>query len=181
MPFGFFKKKKEEEPHYDPTSIRITDLRKGWVLDYDGKSWEVTEEFEYDWGGNYFSYEFKLVSASETIFLSVEEDDEIECVVSQKLNFGKLDDSVEESIRKHERPPKRISFNGTEFFRESERPGYFRNVHEDRDFIEFMSWEYFDETEKFCLTIEQWGENEFEASFGIVSDPYQFTNILPVQ
>lgn len=183
MPFGFFKKKKdkEDELHYDPTSIQVTDLRKGWIVEYDGKTWEVEEEYEYDWGDNYFSYEFKLVCETDTIYLSVEEDDEVDLQVTQKLNFGKLDEEVEEKIRKKGRPPKQIEFNGTTFFRESERPGYFRNVHEDRDWIEFIAWEYYDDSEKFALNIEQYGENEFEASFGIVAETHQFSNILPVQ
>jgi hypothetical protein len=134
MAFGFFKKKKKEElPHYDPTNIGVMDIRKGFVFDFNTQSWEVTEEFEYDWGNNDFTYEFKVVSANETYFLYVEKDDEIECIFSQKIPFAKLDGS------------------------------------------------YYDEEEETVLTIEQWGERDFEASMGAVIHPSKITNILPVE
>ena len=38
--FDLFKKK-EEEPHYDPTDIKITDLEQGYLLDYDLETWTV--------------------------------------------------------------------------------------------------------------------------------------------
>ena len=46
MPFGFFKKKKKEEPHYDPTNITIRDLRLGYVFDYELQTFEVVGEYE---------------------------------------------------------------------------------------------------------------------------------------
>ena len=77
MPFGFFKKKnKDKGPHYDPTNIKVTDIRKGFIFDYNQKSWEAVEEYEYDWGNNDFTYEFKIVSEDETAYLHIEEDDD---------------------------------------------------------------------------------------------------------
>ncbi len=179
--FNFFKKKKEEkEPHFDPTDIKITDIRKGFVLDYDLKTWEVKEEYEYDWGDEYFTYEYKLVSdSSDILFLSIENDDILECIVSKKVSFGKLGNEVEDAIKKNERPPKEVILEGKVYYREEESPGYFKNIHEDKESYEFISWDYYDETEKFTLTIEQWGDDEFEASTGIVVAPSLFSNILP--
>ncbi|MEN7550887.1 DUF4178 domain-containing protein [Rapidithrix thailandica] len=181
MPFGFFKKKKEkkeEGPHYDPTNIRLTDLRKGFVVDYNLKTWEVAEEYEYDWGDNYFSYEFKLVSSDETIFLSLDEDDELEIQVLKKINFGRLDEGVEESLINKGKPPRKIEYEGKTYYRESERPGYFRNT-DNENWSEFITWDYYDDSEKYALNIEQWGEDEFEASVGVLEEPEQFSNILP--
>jgi hypothetical protein len=182
MPFGFFKKKKKEEEeqlHYDPTNIGVMDIRKGWVFEYDLKTWEVTEEYEYDWGDNYFTYEFKIVSAEDTRFFSVEKDDEITCQVVKKINFGKLPEEVEKKLVEEGKPPRSIVVDGQTFFRESERPGYFRNIDSD-NWDEFISWDYYDENEKFVLNIEQWGESEFEASLGVVEEERAFSNILPV-
>ena len=182
MAFGFFKKKKKKEelgPHYDPTNIGVMDIRKGFIFDFNGQSWEVEEEFEYDWGNNDFTYEFKVVSANETYFLYLEEDDEIECIFSQKIPFAKLDGSVESKILKKGRPPKTISYNGTEFYRDEESPGYFRKIGTE-SWSELISWTYYDEEEETVLTIEQWGERDFEASMGVVVNPNSITNILPV-
>ncbi|MFV1977228.1 MAG: DUF4178 domain-containing protein [Candidatus Scalindua sp.] len=45
--------------------------------------------------------------------------------------------------------------------------------------IEFLYWDYYDLSEEKTLTIEQWGEDKFDASVGNYVEEYQFTNILP--
>ena len=55
---NLFSKKKEKA--YDPLNIKVTDLKKGFVFDYDLKTWEVQEVYQYDWGNNFFSYEYKI-------------------------------------------------------------------------------------------------------------------------
>ncbi len=179
MAFGFFKKKKkEEELHYDPTNIGVMDIRKGWVFEYDLKTWEVTEEYEYDWGNNYFTYEFKCVSSKDTVYLGVEKDDEISCYIMRKINFGKLDEEVEQSIVNKGTAPRLVTLDGTAFFKESERPGYFRSI-DSENWDEFIVWEYLDETGKLALSIEQWGDTAFESAVGIVEPERAISNILP--
>ena len=177
MPFDFFKKKKKLE--YDPTRIAILDVRKGWVFDYDLQTWEAVEEYEYDWGDDNFTHEFKIVSGQSTFFLHIENDDEVFCTVTKKLNFAVLDYEIERKIERKGRPPKKIKLDNITYYREAERPGLFRNI-ESELWSEFISWDYYDEDEKRTLAIEQWGEHEFEASVGIVVPENAFTNILPV-
>ena len=180
MPFGFFnKKKKKKEPHYDPTNISVMDIRKGFLLDYDAKSWEVTEEFEYDWGDEYFTYEFKLVCEDENYFLYLEKDDEIEITLSKKISFGILNEEVEKKIRRKGRSPKTIKYDGKTFYRESEGAGNFRNIDNEK-WQGFMSWSYLDKSGKYSLTIEEWDEGEYEASYGMIMEESDFSNILPV-
>ncbi|MFO7863967.1 MAG: hypothetical protein R6U85_08220 [Salinivirgaceae bacterium] len=45
--FDLFKSKKSD---YDVTNMKITDLKKGFVFEYDLKTWLVDEEYKYDWG-----------------------------------------------------------------------------------------------------------------------------------
>ncbi len=178
MPFGFFKKKKKEELHYDPTNIRVTDVRKGFLLDYDFKTWEVVEEYEYDWGKNFFTHEFKLVCQDDSCFLSVVEGDELELYIVKKINIARLGATVEESIAKLKKPPRTLDYEGVTYLRSSEGPGHFRNI-DDTEWYEFIAWDYYDETEEKVLTIEQWDEEEFEASAGIWVEEHAFSNILP--
>lgn len=180
MAFNFFKKKKKkEEPTYDPTNIKVTDIRKGFIFDYNGKSWEVEEEYEYDWGNNDFTYEFKIVATDETSFLYIEEDDVLECIISKKISFGRLGEKVEAKIKKKGKPPKEIEYEGTTFYRDEESKGYYRNLM-NTEWSELISWTYYDDSDRLVLTIEQWGDNKFDAAVGIVVDEYAFTNILPV-
>jgi len=182
MAWGFFKKRKKEqenELHYDPSNISIRDVRKGFIFDYDLKSWEVKAEYEYDWGNEYFTYEYKIVAADDTAYLYVAEDDELFLSISRKINFAMLPEEVEEGIRNEGRPPKRITYNDVTFFRNSESPGFFKEVGAPGISDEFMSWEYLDETEMNILSIEQWGEEEYAAALGKVVREMDFSNILP--
>lgn len=180
MAFNFFKKKKKkEEPSYDPTNIQVTDIRKGYIFDYNGKSWEAVEEYEYDWGDNDFTYEFKIVASDENAYLYIEKDDDIECIVSKKIVFGRLDDKVESKIKKKGKPPKEIEYENTIFYRDEESIGNYRNL-ANTEWSPLISWTYYDDTERLVLTIEQWGDTKFEASVGIVVDEHEFVNILPV-
>jgi hypothetical protein len=44
---------------------------------------------------------------------------------------------------------------------------------------EFIYWDYEDEEEEGLVTIEQWGDNDFEVYAGTWVEEYQFENILP--
>lgn len=176
--FDFFKKKKT--PDYDPNNIKITQLRKGFVLEYDLKSWEVISEFEYDWGGNFFSKEYKLDSGDQVIYLSVSEDDELELNVTDKIRLRSIDEDLSEYISRHEEPPSKVVYQGKTFYKDSESDGYFRDTADEKtDWARVISWDYYDESEKEVLFIEQWGEKEYDASFGKVAKEFEFSNILP--
>ncbi len=180
--FGFFKKKTQEVPqlHYDPTSISVLDIRKGFLFDYDFKTWEVTDEYEYDWGNNRFSYEFKVVSGTETYYLRVEQSQKTVCYLTDKLRFTKLGEYVENHIRQEEKPPREITYEGVKYIRERESPGYFRNLEDaPEEAAEMLSWEYMDDSERKILIIDQWDVSEFEALIGIIIPEFSISNILP--
>lgn len=177
--FDFFNKK-EEKPSYDPTNLKITDLNKGFVFEYDLKNWLVEEAYEYDWGDNCYSREFKISDGAESLFLSVEDDDELYLSVSKKIKIRTIDEDLPETIEEKERPPKKIEYQGIKFYLEEESAGYFKNLADpDSKGDQVISWEYYDEDEQYILTIEQWGEFDFEASFGTVIKEIEISGILP--
>ncbi len=104
--FDFFKKK--EEPAYDPTNLRVTDLEKGFLVDYDLNSWQVVAVYEYDWGNNNFTREFKLDSGDDVAFLHIEEDDELFLTLTRKIKVRSVGEDLPEKILKKEHPPKKI-------------------------------------------------------------------------
>lgn len=177
MKFNFFKKKKE--PEYDPLNVRVTDLRKGFIFEYDLKTWEVLEEYTYDWGDNYFSKEYKISSGSDVMFLSVEEDDMVELSLQKKIKLSSINNDIETEIIKNKVPPKKITYRGVDYYRDSESPGYFKEENSDKDWLEMISWDYYNEEEDRVLTIEQWDDREFEASYGKVIKEFEISNIMP--
>ena len=93
----------------------------------------------------------------------------------------KVKEDLPDYIELNEAPPSRLSFDGTDYILWEESPGYFKSGHPDEkgDWEEMISWDYFDESEKKYLNIEQWSEREFEAYVGVVIKPFEITNILP--
>lgn len=178
MKFNFFKKKKEE-PDFDPLNIRVTDLKKGFIFEYDMKTWEVVEEYTYDWGDNYFSKEYKISTGSEILFMSVDEDDVIEITLQKKIKLSSIEGDIEGEIIKNRVPPKKIVYRGVNYYRDSEAPGYFKEEDSDKDWLELVSWSYYNEEEDRVLSIEQWDDREFEASYGKVIKEFEISNIMP--
>ncbi|MEL6534322.1 MAG: DUF4178 domain-containing protein [Bacteroidota bacterium] len=170
--------RKEEEPEYDPTNIRLQDLEVGFVLDYDMKSWEVVGQFEYDWGDNYFTDEFKIQSSNTALYLHLEEDDELEISLSHKLRLGHVSENIPNHFQNGDDPPRSLTFEGSAFQLQEEALGSFRNVRSE-NWDDFISWNYEHSDGKQFLTLERWGEEEYELSHGKYVESYEFSNILP--
>lgn len=175
--FNFFKKK--QEPDYDPLNVQVTDLKKGFIFDYDLSQWEVLEEYTYDWGDEFFTKEYKISDGDKTLFLSVEDDDEIEISIHEKIRLSAFEEDIEQAIADRKRPPKKVHCQGDTFTREEESPGYFNDGGDQ--WVEMISWDYYNGDESKIVTIEQWGEREFEASLGKPIEAFEIHNITPAE
>jgi hypothetical protein len=173
----FFKKKEAQGP--DPlTELTLSNLQVGFFLDYDLKTWEVTGSHYYDWGSGDLTYEWQLKSHDETIYLEREPDDEDYWSISRKIAFQRLGAEIKKHILENDDPPESVVFEGTTFYREEMGGGkFFENRNSPGK--ELLKWDYADESGQHFLSIEQWGEEEFEASIGEPVETYQFVNILP--
>jgi len=175
--FDFLKKKK---PEYDATNIRVTDLNKNFLFDYDLSTWIVKSVYEYDWGDNCFTKEFKIENENETSFLHIEEDDELIITISKKVRLTTIGEDLPNYIVDKNTPPSNISFNGINYILEEECPGYFNDQdHPKEQWTELISWDYIDKSGKNVLNIEQWGEKEFDASHGQIIEEFEISNIYP--
>jgi hypothetical protein len=170
-----FRKKNKEEIQ---TDIQLSQIKPGFFLDYDMKTWEVKGYNRYDWGGD-ISDEWHLVSSDDAIFLERGVDDEEYFIVSRKIPFNKLGASIRSHIKTHEDPPDEITYDNRTYFLEERAGGYFY-PDGNNDSQELLSWTYEDESGAHLLGIEQWGENDFAAWVGFPAEAYQFTNILPI-
>ncbi|MCC5944335.1 MAG: DUF4178 domain-containing protein [Bernardetiaceae bacterium] len=185
--FGFFKKKKKEEDElsFDPTDMRLhtmwNKMRAGFFFDYDGKSWEIMEAYEYDWGDFFFSYSYRITSGTEEYFLNLENDGELEISITRNIKLFHLGEDVEDRMLNEGRPPQTIMYEGRKYYRDAESPGFFRDIAKTpRDqSVEMISWDYYDETEEYVLGISQWGETDFEADAGFYIDDFEISNIIP--
>lgn len=175
--FDIFKKR--EEPLYDSTNIEVKDLNVGFVFDYDLSSWEVIEAYRYDWGDNYFSMEYKVNNGESTRYLSVEEDDEVEISLVEKIKVGSINRTLNATLCQNQEPPQELVYNGVVYYLEGERSGYFNDIARGSSWEEMREWSFEDESGKQQLTIEQWDDKEFEASSGVEIKEFEISNILP--
>ncbi len=176
---GIFDIFKNKEPHYDSTNIQVKDLDVGFVFEYDLETWEVQAIYEYDWGDDYFTREFKINNGSKTRFLSIEEDDELEISITKKIKIRALDENLTELLHDKQQPPKKITHEGVTYLLENEAPGYFHDIAKGDHWEEFRSWDFEDDEGLKILCIEQWDEKEFEASIGKKIKEFEISNILP--
>ncbi|MBF0225890.1 MAG: DUF4178 domain-containing protein [Desulfobacterales bacterium] len=163
----------------DPISgLLLSTLKKGYCVDYDLKSWLVTAKNHYDWGDGDITYEWQLKSADDTIYLERDPDDEDVWTVSKKINFASVDPTIKERFATHEDPPEKIVFENNTYYLEETGAGKF---YSDKNMtgLPLIKWDFADDFGINFISIEQWGEHEFEASTGIKVEEYEFDNILP--
>jgi hypothetical protein len=171
--------KKRSEPAPDPLAdLSLARMKKGFMVDYDLKTWQVEAVNIYDWGGGEKTTEWQLRSHDDTIYLELDADDEEEWSVSRPIRFSQLGREIRSQIRNAGNPPDEIVFEDTRYYLEESSDGrYFKDGKGPSD--EFTQWEYWDDSEDKFLCIEQWDDNEFEASAGFSVEEYHFSNILP--
>ena len=175
--FNLFKKKKE--PEYDVTNLTVKDLNYGFIFDYDMKSWVVKEVYKYDWGGNFFTKEYKIDSGDEVAFLGVEDDAELTISFAKSMKMRKIEEDVFEAITEQKKAPSKIHYKEETFYLDEDSAGYFRDLAEDRAWEELIAYDYLNEDETKFISLTQWDERTVEAYTGILLKPYQISNIIP--
>ncbi len=170
---------KEKKPQPDPLAdLSLDKMKQGYMVDYDLQTWEVAAAHHYDWGEGELSWEWQLKSGGETVYLELERDDEDDWSLYRKVPFLSLGPGIKQVILDNDDPPSTVDYRnvtyhlaetaGGHFYKNGAGPGQ-----------PLISWFYEDEEGERYLSIEQWGEEEFEASTGVPVQEYQFTNILP--
>ena len=173
-----FGKKKEERGEVTLWSLEIGDH-----LEYFLESWEVIDECRYDWGNNDVSAEYTLNTGSKKVFLNVAGDNyQPEINVSTAIKIHDLvSDSlnVKEYIVENDEPPKFIIFRDKKYRFDSEYLGVCYEGEDDDEGSELVSWEYLSEDKENTLSVERWGEYEFEVSIGKNVNVFEFSNFVP--
>jgi hypothetical protein len=171
-------KRGKTSPSKDFDHLTLSKMKKGYMVDYDLKTWEVIQKNCYDWGEGDVSHEWHLKSYDDVVFLEMETDDEESWSLNRKISFARLDDAIKEQIIASGDPPQRIIFEGKTYYLEETAGGHFFSGCTGQG-REMLRWSYEDETGQSYLGIEQWGERDFDATLGQLVEPYQFTHILP--
>ncbi len=172
----FGKKKNELDPLKDLT---LKNMKPGYYVDYDMKTWQVTAYNHYDWGDREYTYEWQLKTADDIIYLEREPDDEDYWCICRRISINRLGPpGIRDYILEHEDPPDEIVYENTTYYLEQSGGGQFLKDGKGEG-KKLLKWDYEDDSGSRLVSIEQWGEEDFEASAGTAVEEYQFTNILP--
>ena len=169
---------KEPEDSTDPLKdLTLSKLKVGYLVDFDLKTWEVKSHSTYDFDGGR-AEEWQLDCGTERCFLERVEDDEVEWTINRKIALSDITEGVRKHILQHDDPPEVLTLAGRRFVAEgSGACCYYKDGKGSGD--QMIYWEYADPSSQNTLSIEQWGEDEFEASTGKYVEEYEFTSILP--
>lgn len=165
---------------FDPIrDLTLAKLRPGYLVDYDAQTWRVKSYCRYDFGEGYTSEEWELDSGSETRYLEhAQEEGETQWSWSKRLPLGEIDGNLRQYIIQHDDPPDELTWDNQIYYLDESGPGYmYENGQGPAQ--EFIYWEFITEINESVLTIEQWGEREFEAWLSVPVQEYEFTSILP--
>lgn len=170
-------KAKEEAPEFDPIADLVLEkLKIGYLLDYDLRTWKITDHTHYRFNGARRAEEWEMTAERDKLYLERSTGDGESWALARTLPIGALG-NVRSHILEHEDPPEQIEHDGITYYLEGSLAGEMTNA--DGESYELIVWELVDETEDLFLSIQQWSETEITAAVGRLVEDYLFTNILP--
>ena len=174
--FSFLKKDKSAIKN----DFTVNELKKGFVLDYFMKSWEVTKVYVYDWGNNFFAREYLLDSGDETLYLYVEDDDDLVCSVWNKIDISEIEPDLFKMIVANDDAPSTISYKNSMYTKIESSQGHCCEEEDEDTHTELVNWTYKNSKEKHFISVSRTGEEEFDVSYGEYVKDIEFSNILPI-
>lgn len=174
MIFDFFRKK----PARATENVTMDTLQRGCISEYQGETWQVRAIHEYSWEGGSSSREYECAHATDCIFVEKDEDENESWLVTRRRPAAELDPMVIEYLIDRGKPPVTVEHNGVSYRLVEESAAYFRSNGEG-DEKPLVTFDYEDSAETLSLTIEQWGEREFQLAIGEYVEEFRFANLLP--
>jgi hypothetical protein len=172
--FDFFKRKKPR----DSESVTMDTIVRGCIFEFQGETWQVRAIHEYEWEGGGKTREYECAHATDCIFVEKDEDETDSWLVTRRKPASELDSMVIEMIIERGKPPVSVQHGGVSYRLVEESAAYFKSNGEG-DEKPLVVFDYEDSAETLSLSIEQWGEREFQLAIGEYVEEFRFANILP--
>jgi len=170
--FGGDSDASSEEPIEDP---ELNQLREGFMLDYEMRTWEVTKHAKYDYEG-WPADEWTLENGDDILFLEYEYDDGDVFLLSEPADLSDVTVEGEpfRAVVRDREPPSTVTFRETEYVIAEEGPAK-RTV--DGRTNDLHYWVY--EADDGFVAVERYGSSDWNVYDGREVEPYEFDNILP--
>ena len=140
-------------------------LSKGYTFDYQKVTWEIMEVYEYDWGRDGMSTEYKIEGDGQVAFLEVEDDDgDIVCLFSVEVekhelapDFGPEDFEGEEILSE-------LDYTDRRYALEDIYEGHYKNTTGMERSQKVTTYNFKDENHFVCIA--QWADGSMDYSVG---------------
>ena len=128
------------------------------------KTFTIKNIFDYQWEDSK-SVEYEVEYSGMKKFFGVEDDWMLVVTYTEEINIDAIPGNIPQIIGSGNKIPKEIEYKGETFYLDDESAGICTNrVTGEKD--EVLCWDYFTNNEAKVLSIEQWDEGEFTASYG---------------
>lgn len=177
----FSKKEKNFEPKgkpldFDPLNVQIGDLRPGFFVDYNFKTYEITGGFEY----SLKEYSFKALkfdAADHVMWVVIQ--NAMDTFLAENVSLTAVNPELQTLMANFGKPLSTVRFNEADFAISAQGDGKFRDLSKNAmDWNRLACWKYAsgDGTLLFAL---QKGQNTFEALLAKPVNAGEFSNFLP--
>ncbi len=171
-------RKTKAEPEFDPLAdLVLAKLKVGYLLDYDLRTWAVTDHSRYSFNGGRTAEEWELTAGSDKRYLECSEQGAT-FSLSKTIPLGALGSNVRQHILDRGEAPEQVTYKGTTYYLDDSAGGELIPADGGTP-KELIQWEFLDEDEELFVSIVQWSETELNAVAGHFVEEYQFTDILP--
>ena len=177
---GFLDRLRKQEPEpFDPLAdLVLGKLKIGYLVDYDLRTWVVTDHTRYRFNDGRTAEEWELTADRDKRYLERGGESGDSWSLSRTLPINALSGDVRQHILDHDEVPEAVTFEDTTYYLDGSSGGeILEDVGKARQ--EFIQWELLDEAEEHFVSIMQWSETEVTAVAGSLVEEYQFTDILP--
>ncbi len=175
--FDIFKGKKEQDP--PKVELGIMGLKAGGYVDYDLETYRVEKKSVYEEDSNR-SFEWHLVGENngKHLYLGYEKDDGREYwYITEKIPNRQLSEQTWDLFAKDD-APEHLCVDGINFYGDHSGASHFYPTENSIDKEELIYWDYEDRSGEDILTVEQWGEHDFELYKGRYINDTDLYNII---
>jgi hypothetical protein len=145
-------------------------LRKGQAFDYQKIRWEILDVYEYDWGHDGRSIEYKIQGGTQEAFLEVEDDDgEIIVIFSIEIDKNELRPDFTPEDFEGEDILGELDYAGRRYSLEEVNEGYYKNISGMERSQKLTNYGFYDD--EHFVAIAQWEDGSMDYSVGKPIDP----------
>ena len=171
----FGSSKKDEQDINLNHSVR--DLQQGWILDYDLRSWEVTDVAQWNWENAGQDKEFTITDGVDTFYLGLSRVQERPYGLFWEADYLSIPTSFRQRIGTRNQPPEEFAWQGKTYrFRDAGKARV-SSLTEDSFTVVNYLYETADRTH--ALSINNYGAMSYEAYAGKYLERFEIGNILP--